>query len=179
MRTTVVIASFALLVGCSAVPLPRRAPPPPAPPPMCVQYDTSDVLVNYPTTGPRQQLVDDLVRKVDKELHGYLAEAKIPTVPAPCQPDVDSVMTMRIDRIEAVSDKKFSLVDPWATAIEARMKYRVTFAAPNARPFFDVDGLYQYESLDDLASKLAHRLYDLGVVRYPKSSRTGSTKRPS
>jgi hypothetical protein len=178
MKTIAVAASLALLAGCSAF---RKAPPKPvlAPPPMCVQYDTVNAGVNYPTSGPRDQLIDQVVAEVDKHLAAFLEEARVPTVSGPCRPEVDTVMTVKIDRLEAVQDKKFSLSDPWATAIEARLKYHVHFKAPGAKPFVDAGGQYQYESLDDLSSKLAHRLYDLAIVRYPKGTRTGPVKRSS
>lgn len=176
MRTIAAVAALALLAGCSAFKT-KPATPVVAPPPICVQYDTANAGINYPTAGPRELLLEEVMLKVDRQLHAFLDEAWVPTSPRPCRPDADTVMTVKIDRLEAVSDKKFSLSDPWATAIEARLKYHVHFKAPGKPPFVDAGGQYQYESLDDLSSKLAHRLYDLAIVRYPKGARIAPPNR--
>lgn len=178
LKTIAAVAVLALLGGCGVF---RKQPAAPVvgPPPMCVQYDIVNAGINYPTAGPREMLLEEVVLKIDQQLSAFLDEARVPTSPRPCRPEVDTVMTVKIDRLEAVADKKFSLSDPWATAIEARLKYHVHFKAPGKAPFVDAGGQYQYESLDDLSSKLAHRLYDLAIVRYPKGMRTAPSKRSS
>lgn len=178
LKTITAVAVLALLAGCSAFQK-KPATPVAAPPPICVQYDTVNAGINYPTAGSREQLLDEVMAKVDGHLMAFLDEARVPTSARSCRPEVDTVMTVKIDRLEAVADKKFSLSDPWATAIEARLKYHVHFKAPGKPPFVDAGGQYQYESLDDLSSKLAHRLYDLAIVRYPKGARTAPPRRPS
>ncbi len=76
-----------------------------------------------------------------------------------CSPLTDSVLSVKLDALEPISNAKIKVfVGPVHTS-EVKLKYRATLIAPGViRPLFEAEDDPVREGLDDLAEKVASRL---------------------
>lgn len=155
MNKLIAASALVVLSACAS-----KGPKPPPPPPMCVQYDTSEVLFSYGPAVAREQTITDLTRRIDRYLTEYQRDDNTPTTKGPCRPEVDTILTLRLDTLEGVVTTKLMPFVARVGMSEARLKYYVTMKAPGkAEPLLDTNDDRQYESLDDLARKVASKVH--------------------
>lgn len=161
-HSLVVVAVTVYLAACGSKP----ANPIP-PPPLCVQYDTAEVLFSYGPAVTREQTITDLTRRIDRYLTEYQRDDETPTSKGPCRADVDTVLTLRIDTLEGVAVSKLIPFTARVDASEARLRYYVTMKAPgSSNLLLDSNDDRQYESLDDLARKVAKKVHGWSARHY-------------
>jgi hypothetical protein len=146
------VLAVSLLGACTSVPKAST------PGPVCTKFDTSEVLFSYGPAIAREQTIQDLAKRVNRDLSDELSEDSIPQSTEPCRQS-DAVLTVRIDSLETIESTKSFLGVGAAVVAHVQMKYVATFVSPTGEKLFDSDDNPTKESLDDLASHVASSLY--------------------
>lgn len=149
--TTTLALMAAALCNCSAPLKADRAYP------LCVQYDTREVLFNLPGVA-REQTIEDVTRRIDRYLESLLREDGVSLRKPPCNPGQHVVLDVRIDSLDAVTDSKVSWTLASASESHVKMHYAASLTSPGGKTIFEFDDGSEEDGLDDLASDVASDL---------------------
>ena len=156
---TGIVTLLVILCGCSSTP--KLQPPPP----VCVKYDTTEVLFNYGPATVREQTIPDLVKRIDRYFTENLKVKNIKVSKGTCNSSVDAILNVRLDTLESLASKKTSPFSFTAIITHVRVKYVATFVSPSGTELFEFDDDPDTEGLDELAEIIASKLYK-HVARY-------------
>ena len=162
MRKTLLPLLLASLTACGT-PAPSLKLHPR--PPVCVQFDTSEVLFSYGSGVAREQTLQDLTKRIDRYLSQFLKDDAIAITKGMCRPDTDAVLVVRLDALEGVSNSKMKVFVGPIHMIQAQLKYFVSFKAPGGRVLLELEDARKEEGLDELADTVASHLTGW-VARY-------------